>query len=459
MWTALISEVRRMRLSTFATVANLPLAIPHLKIALLKWCYAQKPKNGYVPVVDEARSKLLKDTHGPILQTAEECLAYFHIELKDMMTHLTAFQRAQWLGNVDRTVVTALWGIPANAKSPREEFLTSLKKSMGQLMEKCQEVCNKKDLLELPVPPVDLPKSNATLAVAGLSGASSSSNEAPAIVPKVIQFDAKTGKPLNEQERKVTAETAETEVVDYWNWATNSEVVTQAAAFRARNSVLSVLSNTHFRCLAEYKVEVLRGKGSRLKVIATEPLLEGTLRIPPAIAKATSLMEKSNNPHAVAVSSEYCHKDGGERERHEFALAPELSVPAGESTSAGFKPLAWTEKHNAHLFWLIHRDHQEEAWNCELHDIRVQLIVAAGFNSIECIKDKTVANHTTTVTMPILTNTRNVAKGEEIVLKVAPPSDKKKKQSKTEDWKSHARAQEKKEASAKGASKRKADQI
>ena len=51
-------EVRRLRLAAFAAVASLPLEMPRLKIACLKWSYQQPPSFGFCPNPDCAGGPL-----------------------------------------------------------------------------------------------------------------------------------------------------------------------------------------------------------------------------------------------------------------------------------------------------------------------------------------------------------------------------------------------------------------
>ena len=104
--------------------------------------------------------------------------------------------------------------------------------------------------------------------------------------------------------------------------------------------------------------------------------------------------------------------------------------------------MEWKLGHCAHLFWGVARDHRQEMWNCELVEVLVNVVQALGFSASGKFQDSSVMSQTTVVTVPVLTNTREIKKDEQVILKwTAPP--KKEKEAKEKTWITEATAKAK----------------
>ena len=108
------------------------------------------------------------------------------------------------------------------------------------------------------------------------------------------------------------------------------------------------------------------------------------------------------------------------------------------------------------MFWGIERDHREDKWNCELVRVPVNSVLAMGFTCSQHFADKTVLNQTSVVTVPVLTNTRKIAKDEHVVLKWSQVPKKDNKPGKERTWVDEAKEADKGKAkqSSKGASEK-----
>ena len=89
-------------------------------------------------------------------------------------------------------------------------------------------------------------------------------------------------------------------------------------------------------------------------------------------------------------------------------------------------------------FWLVRRCHETTQWNCELQPMKVRpvTVVHHGEKSVVAEKLKAGKLTMTSVEVPLLSNSRAIAKGEEVVLRWAEPEPPKRK-AKTETWEQH----------------------
>ena len=412
-------STRRLRLAQFAVVANLPLNNPLLKIAMLKWSYAQQPRNGYCPVADSGRIKYLRAQVPDVLNTCEKCLSYFRGVAALAVAGLDAFQRTQFLGNLDKKIVTALLAPDGKAKNSAfyaERFGEVLRQMMAVASELHQGP------VEFPDPPVKVPEAASSSNSKPHRGSGEPEAKVPKILPKVIQFDAE-GKPTTEQETRVDQKKRNVETIAWAAWGEGEIQTEKNRTASAKALVQNVLFEVHRKTFtADVPIRMEREKDVRC--IATTSLKIGALRVPAVVLHPTSLMETaSKHFHSVSVECKELGASAGKPKI--FHLSPEFSLP--KTPEVAGENLEWKPVHSAHLFWGIARDHREENWNCELIQVPVNNIQALGFSASEVFQERVVLSQTTVVTVPVITNTRAVQQGEELVLKWKEPPQKEKK--------------------------------
>ena len=101
-----------MRPEAFKLVADTPLTCPRTKIAVLKHKYSQKTVMGFCPLPDKGKISMMMAKE-ETRQLIESCLNYFHQDLSSVVAELSAFDTAKFLGNVDRSLVGAMYATAA----------------------------------------------------------------------------------------------------------------------------------------------------------------------------------------------------------------------------------------------------------------------------------------------------------------------------------------------------------
>ena len=84
-----------------------------MKIAVLKWAYSQGPKFGLCPVLD---CGTINQFPSSALADVESVLHDAHVGMASSIGELAnEYQRAQWLGQFDATVASAVLGAKSGA--------------------------------------------------------------------------------------------------------------------------------------------------------------------------------------------------------------------------------------------------------------------------------------------------------------------------------------------------------
>ncbi|MCP4243034.1 MAG: hypothetical protein GY772_20975 [bacterium] len=108
-------KVRRVRLSVFGLLCQIPLSNPLLKIAGLKWVYSCPAKSVRHTFCDALTVRDIRATfavaeHTDVVDLGETVLRYFHVACRDVLAKDTGTDRIRFLGNLDRDVFGAVLG-------------------------------------------------------------------------------------------------------------------------------------------------------------------------------------------------------------------------------------------------------------------------------------------------------------------------------------------------------------
>ena len=107
-------------------------------------------------------------------------------------------------------------------------------------------------------------------------------------------------------------------------------------------------------------------------------------------------------------------------------VTPELHLP--KKPAKKDDPYEWKLQTYARLFWAIPRSHDEAKWNSDI--VHIENTPA---NAL-LMPDKGSAARAFSVSIPALTNTKAIKKGEEIVLKWPKPKTAAKQKAKPATW-------------------------
>ena len=165
-------------------------------------------------------------------------------------------------------------------------------------------------------------------------------------------------------------------------------------------------------------IDMVRDAG-KVTCTAEEQFEVGTLRIMLPLWNVQSLLRESNNPNAIAITYKDTSLDSRVLASHTFQAIPDISLPKLKPDASGQHD--WTPNNNADLFWAIRRSHESTQWNCELQDLVVNHVTVGKFNACQHVAVTEPLSRSVSVTVPFITNTRKIMKGDAVVLRVEEP--------------------------------------
>ena len=401
----------------FSSIADFPLTSPFLKIAVVKWMYRQTPRNGYCPGHDQPRIKAMKDQD---FVDVEETLRFFHNSTKSYLDSLSAFHRAQFLGNADSAVVDATHATPKTSTSvERQRVLKAHLKPLLHRLKTSWKEWDEKDLPEW-CRIYDEPEQVSVAVAKG-------SKVETYLLPKVITYDA-DGNPTEKQEQLELQDHTSNAILEWRPFFCLEAVHDKMRREMAKAAVVAASTALMLQSLPLIAglPLTLKRDGSKLRVICEKDMTPGSLQIPWYSQDLKYLVDKSEHPFAVEVKHSMIEADGKVND-FSFQANPQWSVPMKTTeTSSSVEEFVWTEKNCVNWFWGFRRLPDEELWNCELTTFVVNIVNVARFNQVSALSDGTPLSVTAEVLLPMITNTRHINKDDEIVLKVARQPEKEK---------------------------------
>ena len=400
-------QEKKLRVCVFGHVAEMPMTAPFVKIAMIKWAYRQPVKSGWCIGPDAPKLRAMTDE---ILQPANTLLKAIHGLGKDMK-HLSVRDQDRILCNCDIGVAEGLLTPPKSciALPKRKEALATA--VLPHLRQSQKLIPDVKLCRLLP----DFLKDEDLFAEQSVTPSDK-------ISPVVIMFD-EHGAPTNSQDVRVEP-VPQPETLSVQAWFEMESVQTRLLAARAKSTVhaslLAFASATMPLVLAKVKLTRL---GSLVCVVAATDFAKGALLLP-CLALGNNLAERSLHPHAVRLQYLVLDEHGTVFQRCSYDLSPELQLPKPAAAGGGG---GLSEQHNPNLFWAMKRTHVETEWNCEVHNVLTQAIVVTSFQGNTEFLDERCHGINGQVEVPVITNTRTVRAGEELVLRWRAPIEKERK--------------------------------
>ena len=410
---------------------------PWVKIAMIKWTYRQEPKGGWCAGPDSGKLKSCED----VLEAAEECLRLIHNRLPPAsFKKLTAYQTAQLKSQCDLAVANGLLepnktaSVDTRRAAIVAQFAPTLRKALKMLGENLvkEQLPSMLDITDLLDPATQIHTSGV-------------------LQPKGIRYDDE-GKPLGKQDVVVVDDVERVHYFPFAEWAEQAEVKQKQMIYRAKMATVScalTICPAAMSMLAAL-VKMKRCKqGLQLEAAADIPEGMLLLPVPPMdLAKLLHISAAKDAFHPNAVDVSYIvHGPGGVvREKVELKANPEFKLPKVPDDAS--IPIAWEPSSIPWAFWGMKRTHDEANWNCGVVPVQMQHITVASFGPMKEFQDQQNRGLTASVWLPVLTNPRKIAKGEELALKWAkPPAVESKKR--VRDWVTDAMASDKKKHAAK----------
>ena len=282
-------------------------------------------------------SSKLKALQPEQLDDIELVLRFFHIEAKQRLQTLGSFQKAQFLGNIDSTVVDAIFFCSRTAKT--DERRQALCNHVKPLLRRLQNAWPDMDQHKLPEfcdldadPEPDSQTKQKT------------EDDAP-LLPKVIAYD-EFGVPINAQDVVTATPRESIEEYAWQDWFELEQVQRTYAKEMAKTAVVMACLGLYLKERVQLPFKLLRNKG-KLQVLAEEDFQVGHLYIPLVVTHGSNLLDKSDHPHAVQVKHSITDNYGRSTE-HEFFAIPEFALPKNQPAGKGHE---WTGRNSVHFFW------------------------------------------------------------------------------------------------------------
>jgi hypothetical protein len=472
------SKKRQLRFVAFAVVNLMCAQGVWSKQAVIKRAYRQKPANGFCPS-PEAAWGTFKWSH---LSLLEEMLRFFHVSCKDLVDALPPQSRILLLGNADVAAAEAFWAAKdPKLKAPegkiQEMLLAGAKKYMTQLGLEANAIgtlgTRGEGGLKLLVGyatwirlPKDIP--------AGTTGGGGGVGGVMDSAPLVIKFDEKTGAQLNQQvEFAVPSEVAKVEQenvkLPWREW--RSGMGTSLGQTEAdQSAAVAVLHGLHVGIPVEHqpievwqkmdgqKMDGQQMVGGCIVVTATGKVEPRAIVLPPCVPNQSKVHERSEHPHAVALKIRVIRPSGPsssapDADEADITAAqvlrtatcfvnPEFKPPKREEHAAVAVAYAvavaaaaaddaweWRAGQTMPPFWAVRRMNEKQLaalvarteigqprprFNCTLEEHVITHV------TVGVVKAQPV-NTTRMICVPFLSNSVEVAEGEELILQVAEP--------------------------------------
>ena len=252
-------KVRRLNLEVFSLFGNLPLELPHLKIAALKFIYCEgKLAHGFClpPAVKTFKSL---DSPSDGLSTsavAEEYLRFFHVDCRTACQQLQLNMLTQFFGNVDKYMFAKL--------------LISEPAARDEGLRECAHKYRERLVRWLPNNRIPVGTWREVPVEAAVLGA---------MQPKVIKYDDQ-GRPVTKQD-EMTEECSE--IFGWSSFMNTSCFENVLCETRMRTLILAQLHILHSSLppLTENDLQLIKGGtcGGGVHVLAMKGMEAGSLRM------------------------------------------------------------------------------------------------------------------------------------------------------------------------------------
>jgi len=414
-------RLRRLKLSSFGVVAQLPITLPFLKVAAVKWMYgipAQDVKKGSCDVLhkQDLRPLISDQAWQAVAVAAEEALRFFHSDIAHHVATLPPARRAKVYGVLDRAVFGAI--LPSahafNAAAAAEE----LPKQVDSYYHKM----SKELATSLGTPPFALGGP-----VEGKVGVEPSDRGGGNMLrPKVIAFDAE-GKPTNRQDERLALDSRRRLEEYSWSEFLGTEEIRSSMRLESARCVLfqALEAQQSSWQVSSRDVRLLRAPGAKfIAAVAARDFQKGALRLAPLVPRATCILEGKSTAATLQSLATVKYSDG-----RPVSLAivgahtppAAVAAPGAAMESTHQEPVTaheWKRGHFLWPFWHIRTTSERQTANMVREQLVARLVTAPAPASAEAEAAAIVVE----ATFEVFKNAKAISAGEELL--VFAPADK-----------------------------------
>ena len=304
---------RRLRLDAFGNANKLPLEVPGVKVALVMRAYRKDPQLTWCP---SPEALWRKATHADLL-SMEEVLHFFHVENKAAVAGMAGSERRAFLANVNVQVAEACFQALRQKNPVKKAMLKAALPFHEQLRAHLRASSQKKDA-ELQVSKaawidfVEAEKEKADAVAATKQSVANNPAKPAKLMPTIIQFDTTTGQPTNKQDTRLRGKDDEDKEgsaaakLPWQAWAKDTvfKVATMEEAEKA--AIMLVLQAMSFSTAAVAEAGQIElwydSKTKQKYVTATKELKAKSLEFAPCQPKSQSrLLKESTHPQRIRI--------------------------------------------------------------------------------------------------------------------------------------------------------------
>ena len=421
-------KVRKIRLSAFGALNQLPEEFPHLKIAGLKFMYAcdqTQVLNGFCPQVSKSTINKLCNDAGmrALTHVGEEILRFFHVKCAEA---IASVQNRQWkvrfLGNLDNEIfqeMVAVKGDDAKWRSAqtRKDLMHRVAdRFYSRACQSCKGVPVR--VWKSPAPEQSGPRTVAELH------------------SKIIEFDH-DGKAVTKQD--TVEQSGGLEVFEWSQFMQTASISEQTSQEQSRAVIFSTICSMHDQMQTSGSwgaLEVVKrsassskeksGSGGRadgIWVRAKRDIPAGALMLPPLVKEAKAISFKSSPPPwglKIGVSR-------GEVQIQAAMVYGSAGLPnlggivSSEAGVAAMSHHSWNSTHFPWPFWLITRASTQVECNCVLQTCTSRQITTCSCQGRDPLVDDMEAM------VPVMVNDKDIKQGDELIVHWIPWSKPKQK--------------------------------
>jgi hypothetical protein len=417
--------------------------------------YRKTPTRGWCPLPEAVFSK----HHQSALDKLEAMLHFFHVCCKDAIGTMDDVQRIAFLANVGVAAADALAGI-----KPSHNPIPALIDATRQYFEKVKDICSKSGgKHNLPQPQehwIDFtPPAVADEGKPPAKKPKVAEKEEAKLLPRVITFDERTGKPTNAQDSRSTAsgEAQSAAVAVPWkSWLASpgAQAMSMSAAHIGAIQMVLRAHHTNNQVGAKTQVDIMVDiKTGRKSVCSCGDIDKGCLHLFPGVPKSNRVHTKSTHPERARIQvwapDDYTTSQLGEIDADavasEYFLHPEWKHPELEGTPEEISqagpdavPCKWSGDETMYPYWAVERITAEELRKRQVAKPQLRFNMEVTHREYACVVGGSVGtailSKTHMIKMPILHNVVDLKIGEELLIDSGTKQSQK-QQKKDIDWK------------------------
>ena len=458
------SKVRQLRLQAFAEANKLPHDCPWVKIALILRSLRKTPQRTWCPPPEATWVKMPRAR----LERLQGIFLFFHYTCQRALQNMDAPQRLALLCNVDcvcaEAALQACFGKSAN----NSDYDKAILKAAYPFYKEVQNHC-KSWVLSEPTPTEAWIEFTAVAAELASEATQAEETEgALKVLPKVIEYDEASGKPVTSQDTRTHGETRieDVAILPWKEWQASAvaqaldETTGDIAAIQ-----LALRSIHHKGNVGTLPVTVKWESQSKRRWV--EVTADGNVEdivMMPCCPQSGKIHKTSTHPERVPIIVSETSMGGGEGDKDAAVAAvrettyyihPEYKMPmdetpqASSSSAGGSRAWRWSGEETMYPFWAVERLTTDDMkkkmiqepgskFNCQLKDYNYHAVTVGAYMG------SSVA-YTLNVKIPGLVNSLPVKAGDCLYWESQPKASNKRKDI---GWKADAFKPDKKASSS-----------